>query len=119
VDVVIDKVLDVGAATDKPEQLMDNALEEDLLGGEEWKAISQIKTYSGIEAFKGLDPNDQPKFDAMTTRAGELVRGGMDPEKAVHQSIDETLRKFNMPGDAKSKGGTKDFTPLFLTQPGR
>ena len=36
---IVHQVLDVGAATDKPKQLMDNTLEEDLLGGEEWKAI--------------------------------------------------------------------------------
>ena len=82
------------------------------------QALTQIEKYSGIEAFKGLDPNDQPKFDAMTTRAGELVRGGVDPEKAVHQAIDETVKKYNI---QKATGGTttpgRDFRSLYLKNP--
>jgi hypothetical protein len=55
VDVVIDKVLDVGAATDKPEQLMNYTLEEYFLGGEEWKAISQIKTGLSTKNSNGIN----------------------------------------------------------------
>ena len=55
VHIIVYQVLGVGAATDKPKQLMDNALEEDLLGGKEWKAIGQIKTGLSTKNSNGVN----------------------------------------------------------------
>ena len=42
---IVDEVLDVGVAIEEPQQLVDNALEEDLLGGQQWKALREVEAH--------------------------------------------------------------------------
>jgi hypothetical protein len=55
VDVVVHQILDIGVATDKPEQLVDNTLEENLLGGKEWETLTEVETSLGSKDPQGVN----------------------------------------------------------------
>jgi hypothetical protein len=42
---VLLKVFDVGVAIEKPEEFVDDALEVEFLGGEQWKTVCHVETH--------------------------------------------------------------------------
>jgi hypothetical protein len=42
---VLLEVLDVGVAIEKPEEFVDDALEMELLGGEQWETVGHAETH--------------------------------------------------------------------------
>lgn len=82
------------------------------------RGMSIINKNLGADSLSGLLPETRPKHAAMTRRMGELVRGGMDPEAAATQAIEEVesgvAREKAVSGKgSKPAAGGKDFSNLW------
>jgi hypothetical protein len=44
-DIVVDKVFDIGITSEKPQKLVDNPFEKYFFGSEEGKSFCEIKTH--------------------------------------------------------------------------
>ena len=55
-DFVVVEVLHIGVATEKPQQLVDDGAQVQLLGGEEGKAVVEVEAHLVAESAEGARP---------------------------------------------------------------
>ena len=68
-DAVLVEIFDIGVAAQKPEQLVDDRFDVQLLGGDERKAALQIEPHLMAEDRAGADAGAVAFFDALGEHA--------------------------------------------------
>lgn len=99
------------------DQIASTAAEQKNLDMRMSRGAAIINKNLGVDSMTGLLPESRPKHAAMIKRMGELVRSGVDPEKAATDAIAEVEdadKRSKASGDKGGKapaGGKSIFTP--------
>ena len=68
---IVDEIFDVGVAIEEPQQLVDNALEEDLLGGQQRKSLREVEAHLMTKDTLGTSAGAVGLDNALVLDAGK------------------------------------------------
>lgn len=101
------------------DQIASTAAEQKNLDMRMSRGAAIINKNLGVDSMSGLLPESRPKHAAMIRRMGEMVRSGVDPEKAATDAIaeveeaDKRGKALGGKGAAAPAAGGKDFSNLW------
>jgi hypothetical protein len=71
------ELLDVGAAAQEPEELVDDRAQVELLGGEDREALGQVEAHLVAEDRQGAGPGAVPLLHSLVEDAADQVEIGL------------------------------------------